>query len=208
MRLKFSLRQKLLIIVVAELVIALALALFSYFSAGNSTKKNFTAPVEIAVIPPIHQPVSLPASEPTFGLPVRLKIPAINVDAVVEAVGLTSAGAMDTPKNPDGVGWFDLDSRPGNTGSAVIAGHYGIWKNGQETVFNNLNKLRPGDKITVLDNAGTAISFVMRQSRNFDPNADASSVFVSGDAKSHLNLITCEGIWNDKTKSCSERLVP
>lgn len=204
MRLKFSLRQKLLAIIVAELVIALALVLFSYFSSGNSADSSSATPTEIVIIPP---PVSLSASESVFGLPVRLKIPVINVDASIEAVGLTPGGAMDVPKNPDGVGWFDLGPHPGNIGSAVIAGHYGIWKNGQETVFDNLNKLQSGDKINVLDDQGTSISFVVRESLSFDPNADASSVFVSDDGKSHLNLITCEGTWDAASKSYSKRLV-
>src|ERR1035437_6022090 len=34
------------------------------------------------------------------GLPVRLKIPTINVDAIVEYVGVTPLGAMDVPKGP------------------------------------------------------------------------------------------------------------
>jgi len=145
--------------------------------------------------------------QPSFGLPVRLTIPGINVDAAVEYVGLTASGAMDVPKSPEGVGWFDLSSHPGNIGSAVIAGHYGVWKNGEETVFNTLNKLRQGDKLFVEDDKGATISFVVRESRSYDPDADASDVFKSNDGKSHLNLITCEGIWNNTSESYPKRLV-
>ena len=45
----------------------------------------------------------------------------------VEDVGLTPGGAMDVPKGPSDVAWFDLGPRPGEVGSAVIAGHEG-WK--------------------------------------------------------------------------------
>jgi LPXTG-site transpeptidase (sortase) family protein len=141
-----------------------------------------------------------------IGLPVYLKIPAINVDSAVEYVGLTSGGAMDVPKNQNNVAWLELGQRPGENGSAVIAGHYG-WKNGKASVFDNLYKLRKGDKLYIEDDKGVIISFVMRGSRRYNSNADASDVFVSNDGKAHLNLITCEGTWDKVSKSYSERLV-
>ena len=143
----------------------------------------------------------------TSGLPVRLKIPEISMDAPLGPVGITSDGAMDKPKGPDDVVWYELGPRPGENGSAVIAGHYGTWKNGKGSVFDNLHKLRPGDKLYVEDDKGAIISFVVRESRRYDPNTDASDVFSSNDGKAHLNLITCEGVWNKVSKSYPKRLV-
>lgn len=143
----------------------------------------------------------------SVGLPVRLKIPTIEVDATVEQVGLTPGGAMDTPKGPDNVGWFNLGTRPGDEGSAVMAGHYGTWKNGKGSVFDNLHKLNKGDKIYIEDDKGATVAFVVRESRNYEPKADAVDVFSSDDEKAHLNLITCEGIWDKDSKSYSQRLV-
>lgn len=140
-------------------------------------------------------------------LPARLKIPGIDVDAAVELVGLTPAGDMDTPKKPEDVAWFNLGTRPGEKGSAVITGHYGTWKNGKGSVFDNLHKLRQGDKIFVEDDNGSTTVFVVRESRSYDPSADAIDVFSSNDEKAHLNLTTCEGIWNKDSKIYSERLV-
>ena len=140
------------------------------------------------------------------GRPVRLKIPGINVDAAVEFVGLTSDGAMGVPKDSADVAWFNLGQRPGENGSAVIAGHYG-WKNRKASAFDNLYKLRPGDKIYIEDDKGMTITFVVRLSRRYDSNADAPEVFSSNDGKSHLNLVTCEGIWDKASKSYSKRLV-
>ena len=143
----------------------------------------------------------------SFGLPIRLKIPVINIDAAIESLGLTSQGNMDVPKGPDDVAWYKLGTRPGENGSAVIAGHYGTWKNGKGSVFDNLNKLNQGDQIYIEDENGKTITFVVRERRNYDPKADASEVFSSDDELSHLNLITCEGTWNKDSKSYSERLV-
>lgn len=136
---------------------------------------------------------------------LRLKIPGINVNAIVEPVGLTE-GTMEAPKDPSDVAWFNLGSRPGEKGSAVIAGHFDS-KNGTAAVFNNLHKLSPGDKLYIEDDKGVIISFVVRESRKYDSNADASDVFSSNDGKAHLNLITCGGVWNKASKSYSQRLV-
>jgi len=140
------------------------------------------------------------------GLPLRLRIPAIHVDAVVERVGIASDGAMDVPKGPLEVGWFDLGPRPGEKGNAVIDGHFGTIK-GIPAVFNNLYTLRAGDKIYIEHGQGTITTFVVRELKRFGPTDDAVDVFVSSDGKAHLNLITCEGEWNKITKLYSERLV-
>lgn len=150
----------------------------------------------------------LSAPEPASqGFPVRLQIPKIRVDAIIESVGLTSQGAVDVPKGPINTAWYNLGPRPGETGSAVITGHYGVWKNGTPTVFNNLSKLRKGDKVYVKDKKGTTLTFSVREIRKYDPSADAQDVFISNDGKAHLNLVTCEGLWNKASKSYPKRLV-
>jgi len=139
-------------------------------------------------------------------LPVRLIIQNIAVDALIEPVGLTSEGAMDTPKGPADAAWFNQGTRPGEIGSSVIDGHSG-WKDGIPAVFDNLNKLGVGDKVLVMDEIGVTSTFVVRKVRTYDPKADASEVFISNDGKAHLNLITCEGTWDPVSKTSSERLV-
>lgn len=137
-------------------------------------------------------------------LPIRLKIPQINVDAAVEYVGLTSKGAMDVPQKIENVGWFKFGPRPGQQGSAVIAGHFN-GPNGEDGVFTNLYKLKNGDKIYTEDGKGSPITFVVRESRLYDPGY-ADDVFNQSDG-AHLNLITCDGIWDGVKKSYNKRLV-
>lgn len=139
-------------------------------------------------------------------VPIRITIPKIDVDTTVEPVGLTEDGAMDAPRGPAETGWFSFGTRPGEIGSAVISGHSG-WKNNIPAAFDELNKLRVGDKISVADDNGAITTFIVRKIQTYDPNADASDVFSSSDGKAHLNLITCEGIWNKISKSSSKRLV-
>lgn len=145
-------------------------------------------------------------SQPTAGLPVRLKIPVLNLDAAVEQLGLTADGSMDAPKGPVDVAWYKLGQRPGGTGSAVIAGHSN-WNKGAPAVFDNIKKLHRGDKLYIVDDKGQTAVFAVRELRDYNQNDDAASVFGSSDGQAHLNLITCEGAWNKVTKSYNSRLV-
>lgn len=138
---------------------------------------------------------------------MRLKIPNISIDASIDSVGVTFDGAVDAPKGPTNVAWFNLGPRPGDIGSAVITGHYGTWKNGGGSVFDDLNKLIPGDKIYVEDEKGIIITFVVRELRTYGQDEYAPGVFNSDDGKAHLNLITCKGDWIESQKTYSNRLV-
>jgi len=197
MQTKILLRQILLL--VAAITLVFFLVFLFYFIPRNPIQSSTAGFIKNSVI-------SSEQEQKDFGLPTRLKIPKINVEAAVEQVGLIPNGEMDIPKNQDDVAWFKLGPRSGENGSAVDAGHYG-WKDGEPAVFDNLYKLRKGDKLYIEDDQGVIISFVVRAIRRFDPKADASDVFISSDGQSHLNLITCEGTWDKTSESYSQRLV-
>lgn len=138
--------------------------------------------------------------------PVRIKIPKIAVDAVIEKVGLDATGAMDVPKLTINTAWYKFGPKPGEVGSSVISGHLNWW-NGAIGVFEQLNKLNSGDIITVQDGHGKIITFMVRESRSYGADADATDVFYSNDGKAHLNLITCSGTWVNSSQQYSNRLV-
>jgi LPXTG-site transpeptidase (sortase) family protein len=202
----------LLIVSIAVIIVSSMIILFMTL---NQSRKVSVAKLTSPTSRPISQSLiagksvkSNIVSEQTASQPsMRLKIPKINVDANVESVGLTSNGDMDVPIGSANAGWYNLGPRPGETGSAVIDGHFGVWKDGTVGVFNNLNKLQIGDNLYIQDGNGATLTFVVRELRTYDPTADASEVFGSSDGKAHLNLITCEGTWNAITKSYSNRLV-
>ncbi|OGG59170.1 hypothetical protein A3C89_02070 [Candidatus Kaiserbacteria bacterium RIFCSPHIGHO2_02_FULL_50_50] len=113
---------------------------------------------------------------------------------------------MDVPEGPDEVAWFRFGPRPGEVGSAVIAGHFG-WKNDIPAVFDYLHRLREGDKVVVIDEEGTTATFVVRAVHVYGKDESAFDVFYSSDGKAHLNLVTCTGDWNVAKKTRPERLV-
>ncbi len=197
---KALLRRILLIVILAGGVF-LVVSFFGFISE-NLTKNGLAMIVGNAAVFPEQKESDFSL----VGKPIRLRIPIIGVDAAIDYVGLAVDGAMAVPENQGEVAWFELGPRPGENGSAVMAGHYGL-KGGQASVFDDLYKLRQGDRLYVENEEGVIISFIVRESRRYDPKADASEVFVSDDGQAHLNLITCEGIWNKDLKTYSERLV-
>lgn len=189
---KISLKRTLLAVALVGLVLALALV---FYIGLSSLIQNDSSTNTVTVQRPAKVEV-----------PARLKIPKIQVDAAVEQVGLTPDGAMDTPKGAVNTAWYNRGPHPGETGSAVIDGHFDS-ETGAPAVFNNLSALQKGDKLSVEDASGKVITFVVRESRRYDPAADATAVFKSKDGIAHLNLITCAGTWNTAQQSYSNRLV-
>lgn len=141
-----------------------------------------------------------------IGIPTRLEIPRLNINASLESVGLTSKGAVEVPKSSINAAWYNLSPRPGEIGNSIIDGHSG-WKNGTQSVFDNLYKIKKGDKIYVEDEKGMINVFIVRDFKPYGPKDDVSVVFNSNDDRAHLNLITCVAAWDVKQKSLNDRFV-
>ncbi len=137
--------------------------------------------------------------------PVRLVIPKINLDTKVDEVGITRKGNMATPSNFFDVGWYKYGTVPGNTGSAIIAGHVDDGF-ALPAVFFYLKNLRKGDDIYLTTKDGSVLHFVVAKSDVYDFNADASGVFSDKSGKL-LKLITCTGTWLEEFRTHNQRLV-
>lgn len=138
-------------------------------------------------------------------IPTELFIDRIAVRAPIEPVGMTDT-AMDVPTRADSVGWYERGIRPGDTGSAVLAGHVN-WMGGKDAVFSRLHLLQVGDIIGVLNNYGVMNYFIVRETKSFPFESDTTTIFTSHDGSSWLNLITCDGAWNKEKKTHDLRLV-
>lgn len=140
------------------------------------------------------------------GIPRKILIPKIGVNAAVESVGLDAQGRMDVPKLDENTAWYNLGYKAGENGSAVIAGHFDN-KFGGPAVFYNLSDLEAGDEIIVIDNLGNEYTFVVSGKKlyGFD-QLPLEQIFASS-GKARLNLITCDGAFDRATKNYSQRLV-
>jgi len=194
---RWRLIDKVSVTISALLVSSSATFIFLYLAVPAV---NVSVPrVEVVV------PLTVPAVV-SVTTPVQLDIASIKVSTSVTPVGLTKDGDMAIDDNAERVAWYQFGAKPGEGGSAVIAGHYG-WKDGVASVFNDLNTLELGDEVTTTDAEGHVQNFVVKRISMYAPEQDATDVFKSDDGKAHLNLITCQGIWNNAAKTYSERLV-
>jgi len=136
--------------------------------------------------------------------PARLAIPAIGVDAKIEAHGLDSDRNIATAGDYRDVAWYDLGPRPGEPGNAIVNGHVNWWTG--DAVFTNLSRLRAGDVIRVTRKDGELVSFKVTGKQLVDANARLASLFAPS-TRPTLTLITCSGIWNPFTQSDTQRLL-
>ncbi len=142
------------------------------------------------------------------GKPLRLRIPAIGVDAAIQSVGLSwkGNGDMGVPTNFTDVAWYNKGPLPGMPGSAVIDGHVD-GKNVPRAVFYNLGTLKQGDVVEVVDQTGRVLKFQVIASKVYDYNAPTTDIFSNDTSKIRLNLITCTGDWIKSQKLYNKRLV-
>jgi LPXTG-site transpeptidase (sortase) family protein len=201
---KTLLKRLLLIVIFAGLVFSVVL-IFQLIVIRSSRTHTATPTASHAVF---YKQVAFKAKleKVVIDLPMRLMIPVIGVDTSIEHVGLTTNGEMSTPKDPYSAAWYKFGPSPGENGSAVIDGHYGL-VNDKPAAFDNLYKLHTGDKLYVEDEQGTTIAFTVRKLQTYSRGDDSKGVFTSSDGKAHLNLITCAGIWDNASRNYSNRIV-
>jgi len=122
--------------------------------------------------------------------PVRIVIPAIEVDAEVISVGLLENGDLDVP--PFGLaGWYNLGPAPGAQGPAVIVAHVDT-KKGPD-VFYHLRELEPDDEILVYGEDGDVATFVV-DSKEQQLKSELPTDRIWNDTwEPVIRLITCGG---------------
>ena len=145
-----------------------------------------------------------PAPAPT----ARLLIPAIGVNAPIESVGVQPNGAMDTARQSpwSDVGLYTGGPRPGDRGSAVIAGHLDR-PGGNPAVFWRLRELHVNDEVQFVDAHGKTLLFHVTRIEAY-PVQDAPVQVIFGNTTGRfLNLTTCTGDWIPTQHQRAMRLV-
>jgi sortase (surface protein transpeptidase) len=130
-------------------------------------------------------------------LPVRLRIPAIDVDTGVESLGLASDKSIRKPSGPDVAGWWEGGSRPGQVGPAVIMGH--VDSDSGPAVFYRLRWLERGEEVFVDRADGTTARFVVTGQGMYRKVAFPSDLVYYPTPEPELRLVTCGGIYDPAT---------
>lgn len=152
-------------------------------------------------------PVPLVAADqpvPSSSPPVAVTIPAIGVSSILEGLRLTADGSVQTPRDPNRVGWYSDGPAPGDQGAAVLVGHLDS-KTGP-AVFWRLAGLVAGDQILVRRADGRTLTFVVDHSTAF-LRTDFPSATVFGATGAELHLITCNGNWDPRIGRYDHSLV-
>ncbi|CAM5733343.1 class F sortase [Streptomyces hirsutus] len=159
-----------------------------------STAQAYSAPDGRGSGRPSEQAVALPPSPPD-----RIRVPAIGVDAPLTGLGLTGTGSLDVPppERTNLAGWYEAGTTPGETGTAVVAGHVDNAEG--PAVFYSLGALRKGDTVEVGRRDGGTAVFTVHAVEVYDAR-DFPDEKVYGAAKRpELRIITCGGGYSRTT---------
>lgn len=141
--------------------------------------------------PPTATPTaaSLPPAKPK-----RLSVPALRIDAKVIPVDLSPDRALDPPRDPRLLGWWNGSVEPGaDSGSTLVAGHTVHTGGG---ALDKMTKLKSGSKIALRTREGKLIYEVDRVvTYSKEQLARKAERVFDQDGPARLVLVTCKD-WN------------
>ncbi|RJX40202.1 class F sortase [Paenibacillus pinisoli] len=143
--------------------------------------------------------------EAELSVPRRLVIPSVHIDAPVVEVGVLENGKMGVPSSVDTVGVLYPWVLPGEAGNAVMAGHVD-GKQGP-AVFYPLQQLKAGDSVQVHQASGEYLEFEVMALASYPANEAPLELIYGDTEETRLNLITCTGKYDRKSKQYDKRLV-
>ncbi|MGV9267346.1 class F sortase [Kitasatospora sp. NPDC003701] len=146
--------------------------------------------------------------------PTRLLVPSAGVDAPVIGLGLNPDGTVEVPSadRAGEVGWYRNGPTPGETGPAVLIGHYDTAHG--PAVFEGLPKLRPGDLVRVQRADGSTVDFRVRSLLQAGKDRFPTEAVYGNTAAPELRLITCggrigaDGHWTDNIIVLADLVTP
>ena len=136
-------------------------------------------------------PRSARAALPGAGVPTRVVIEALGVDAPVLSVAMQGR-SLDPPPDPQDLGWWAAGARPGDArGSALVTGHT-VHDGGG--ALDDLEEIVRGTEIRVRTSGGT-VRYVADRVAVLDKQdvARSAAQLFSQESGGRLVLVTCEG---------------
>lgn len=129
------------------------------------------------------------------GVPVRLKITSLHLDAAVVPVRVSDDAVLDPPADFREVGWWTGSAKPGaGSGQTVLTGHSVHTGGGS---MDHVGRLRPGQHVDVVTRRGT-MRYAVAQVRVFSNRTVARRavrLFGQQGGEGRLVLVSCTG-WN------------
>lgn len=156
--------------------------------------------------PPARRSAALADQPDPAPAPVALRVPAVDLDVPLDAVGVEDDGQMVVPDDADRAGWYRYGPAPGSEqGSAVIAGH--VDDRSGPGAFLALTEAQEGDEIVVdLEDGSSTTYRVVSRVTVAKPELAVDDLFRR-DGPPALHLVTCAGEWSRQTGRYTDNLV-
>jgi LPXTG-site transpeptidase (sortase) family protein len=138
------------------------------------------------------------------GSPVRVRIPAIDVDSGLEELTRDASGKLNAPVDYAQAGWYRDGILPGEPGPAVIAGHVDSVRG--PAVFYRLHELVAGDAVTVL-RGGVWVTFRVTSVEQYAKDEFPAERVYRPTPDAELRLITCGGDFDPTRLSYRDNIV-
>ena len=138
-------------------------------------------------------------------VPVRLRIPALEVDAPVGPVGKAPDGTVEVPSEWQEVGWYDPGPRPGENGPAVLLGH--VDSKAGPAVFVRLPQVQPGTVVEVVGDAGAVTRFRVDRVQQYPKTRFPTEAVYLPALRPELRLVTCGGEFDRSTGHYRDNIV-
>ncbi|MFF9000634.1 class F sortase [Streptomyces achromogenes] len=131
--------------------------------------------------------------------PLRVRIPAIRVDAPLTGLSLTPSGSLDAPPAQERnlAGWYEAGTTPGETGTAIVAGH--VDNTDGPAVFYRLGALKRGDRVEVDRRDGTVALFTVDAVEVYSARDFPDDKVYGAAPRPELRVITCGGGYSKTT---------
>jgi LPXTG-site transpeptidase (sortase) family protein len=157
------------------------------FAVGQDTTSTLLTKPHAVVGTTFHRH-GRPAWKP--GVPRRVVIERLSMDAPVVPIS-TVGNALTPPSDPQELGWWSGGARTGAPrGSALVTGHTVHTGGG---AMDDLERVRPGDRVTVYTSRGI-IPYDVRSVNVFGKGSIArhAQQLFSQEVHGRLVLVTCE----------------
>ncbi|MER7723951.1 class F sortase [Streptomyces sp. NPDC096323] len=158
-------------------------------------------------VPRQASPSADPAPPLSRAMPIRLKIPAIAVDAPFTPLSIGADGRLNAPPLNDKnlVGWFQGGATPGERGASIVAGHVDTMTG--PAVFLQLQFLRPGATVDITRADGRVATFKVDTVETFSKAKFPDKRVYADTPDAQLRLITCGGNYDRKVKDYEDNVV-
>ncbi|MFI0411789.1 class F sortase [Actinomadura sp. 3N508] len=140
--------------------------------------------------------------------PVRIRIPAIGVDAPVLSLGLNADGTVREPSlaQPWLTSWYNGGAAPGERGPAAFYGHVDTRASGP-AVFYDLARLKPGAHVRVLREDGRTAIFQITSIEQVPKSRFPTQKVYGPTSEPTIRVMTCGGDFDPGTRHYKDNVI-